>query len=159
MQHKAPIRSQGVGPAILGERRHPTDRSMQRQPHQSQHGSGWTDVQRHRRLSVPTITLATHALPVDGELPVRRQLVCGTDRGNAAARRDDQARQEQVRMRRHLARASRHRASGARDAYCNNRRTHPTFALGRSRSKRTGDRDIRGGPCRSDSMVHVKPPS
>ena len=77
-----------------------------------------------------------------GELPVRRQLVFGTDRGNAAARRDDQARQEQVRMRRHVARASRHRASGARDAYCNNRRTHPTFASGRSRSRRTGDRDI-----------------
>jgi hypothetical protein len=30
--------------------------------------------------------------PVGGELPVRRQLVFGTDRGNAAARRDDQAR-------------------------------------------------------------------
>src|ERR1700680_4175526 len=81
------------------------------------------------------------ATPVGGELPVRRQLVFGTDRGNAAARRDDQARQEQVRMRRHVARASRHRASGARDAYCNNRRTHPAFALGRSRRTR-----VRIGP-------------
>src|SRR5438034_3548485 len=42
----------------------------------------------------------TDAERVGGELPVRRKLVFGTDRGNAAARRDDQARQEQVRMRR-----------------------------------------------------------
>src|SRR6202521_6309985 len=69
---------------------------------------------------------------MSGELRVKRQSVSGTDRGNAAARRDDQARQEQVRMRRHVARASRHRASSARDAYCNNRRQTPTFALGRS---------------------------
>ena len=57
--------------------------------------------------------------PVGGEFPIKRQSGSETDRGNAAAKRDDQARQEQVRMRRRVARASCHRASGGRDARCN----------------------------------------
>src|SRR5437773_3760076 len=51
------------GPGNRGERRTPVDRSMQRQranPSTSQTGP---DVHSNLRLSVPTITLATHALP------------------------------------------------------------------------------------------------
>ncbi len=62
MQNKAPIRSQAVGPATLGERSDRIDRSMPRQNRQSQHGSDSAGVQGHLRLSIPTISLATHAL-------------------------------------------------------------------------------------------------
>ena len=48
-------------PETLGERRYPTDRSMQRQLHQSQHGSGWTNVHYHSKLSIPAVTFPTHA--------------------------------------------------------------------------------------------------
>src|SRR5204863_3467885 len=51
------------GPGNRGERRTPADRSTQRQranPSTSQTGP---DVHSNLRLSVPTITLATHALP------------------------------------------------------------------------------------------------
>ena len=72
--------------------------------------SNWRTARNRFRRAVAFAQSAAHASSrVDGELPVRRQLVFGTDRGNAAARRDDQAMQEQVRMRRHVARSSRHR--------------------------------------------------
>ena len=45
VQYKAPIRSQTVSPATLGERRNPIDRSTRRQLRQSQHGSDRSDVQ------------------------------------------------------------------------------------------------------------------
>ena len=60
MQHKAPIRSLTLGPAMLGERRNPIDRSTPRQIRQSQHGSDRADVREHIRLSVPAVALAAH---------------------------------------------------------------------------------------------------
>jgi hypothetical protein len=47
--------------------------------------------------------------PVGGEILVKRRSESETDHGNVAAKRDDQARQEQLRMRRRIARASCHR--------------------------------------------------
>ena len=60
VQNKAPIRSQTLGPATLGERSDQIDRSTQRQQGQSQHGSHLAGVQCHLRLSIPAIALATH---------------------------------------------------------------------------------------------------
>src|SRR6202521_5762110 len=57
--------------------------------------------------------------PVGGEILVKRRSESETDHGNVAAKRDDQARQEQLMIRRRIARASCHRASGGRDARCN----------------------------------------
>ena len=61
VQNKAPIRSQTLGPATLGERSDQIDRSTQRQQGQSQHGSHLAGVQCHLRLSVPAIAFAAHA--------------------------------------------------------------------------------------------------
>lgn len=61
MQDKAPMRSQAIGPVMLGERQEPTDKSTQRHFCQSQHGSGWSDVHRYYKLSIPAITSLTHA--------------------------------------------------------------------------------------------------
>ena len=72
-------------------------------------------------LGVSSSTLSRQIHRVGGELQFKRQLVSGRDRGNAAAKRDNQARQEKVRMRWHVARASCYRASGVRDTRCNNR--------------------------------------
>ena len=58
-------------------------------------------------------------LRVGGELPVKRQSGFEIDRGNAVAMRDDQAKQEQVRMHHRVAQALCRRVSGARDACCN----------------------------------------
>ena len=60
VQNKAPIRSRTTGPAMLGERRNPTDRSTPRHFHQSQHESGWIDVQGHFELSIPTVGFPAH---------------------------------------------------------------------------------------------------
>ena len=62
MQYKAPIRSQAVGPAMLGERSDRIDRSTPRQLRQSQHGSDSAGVRADRRLSVPTVCLPAHRL-------------------------------------------------------------------------------------------------
>src|SRR5689334_25029720 len=74
VQYKAPIRSQALSPMMLGERADQIDRSTQRQTRQSQHGSDSAGVPGHRRLSVPTVTLATHraAHTVLGQLGLKR---------------------------------------------------------------------------------------
>jgi signal transduction histidine kinase len=57
--------------------------------------------------------------PVGGEIAVKRQSVSGTDRGNAAAKRSDQAQQEQVRVRPRIGPAWSRRARDERDQRCN----------------------------------------
>jgi hypothetical protein len=94
---------------------------------------------------------STDAVPVRGEFVLRLESVCEKDRDNAPPKHIGQEQHAlAVRMMRgRVAPAWCHQGSGARDARCNNRRMPPTFALGRSRSKKTRDRDIRGGRCRS----------
>jgi hypothetical protein len=101
------------------------------------------------------------AEPVGGEFAFTPESVCETDRDNAASRHIGQAQHARAmrKMRRRVAPAWYRQESGARGARCSNPRMRPTFASGRSRSRTICDRDIRGGRCRSDSMVHVKPPS
>jgi len=88
----------------------------------------WQDAERARatlRIHVSldnAFELGTNSLEaVGGELPVKRQLVSGRDLGNASAKRDNQARRDQVRMRHHVVWVSCHRASGVRGTRCNNR--------------------------------------
>ena len=86
---------------------------------------GLVDNRSHRPLLKPTTeslraspmargrprpVLLHASAPVGGEFPITRQLESGIDRGNVAAKRDDRARQEQVRMRQRVARVSSHRA-------------------------------------------------
>jgi len=81
VQNKAPIRSQTLGPATLGERSDQIDRSTQRQQGQSQHGSHLAGVQCHLRLSIPTIVLTAHRLhhaELDEQAPVNRTRVLTT---------------------------------------------------------------------------------
>ena len=54
---------------------------------------------------------------VGGEILVKRGLESETDRGNVAAKRDNRARRTPLRMRRRIARASCHRASGERGGW------------------------------------------
>jgi hypothetical protein len=69
---------------------------------------------------------------VGGEILVKRRSGSETDQGNVAAKCDDQARQEQLRMR--IARASCHRASGGHDTRCNSPRIPSACAPLRARS-------------------------
>jgi hypothetical protein len=64
----------------------------------------------------PGSAAAARLHPVGGELAVKRQSGSETDRGNAGAKQDNQVRQREVRLRRRVAQASCHRASGGRDA-------------------------------------------
>src|SRR3984893_10459373 len=86
--------------------------------------------------------------PVGGEILVKRRSESETDHGNVAAKRDDQARQEQLRMRRRIARGSSHRASGGRDTRCNSPRIPSACAPGPRRSRKIPDQDT--PPDRSD---------
>jgi len=110
--------------------------------------------------AVKSIDLNTnHAKsPVRGELPVKRQLVSGRDRGSAAAKRDDQARHEEVSVRGHVARVSCHRASGVRDTRCNNRQIRPASVPGPRRSRKKRGQGTRAGLFRSTARRRgVKP--
>src|ERR1700732_1627610 len=86
---------------------------------------------------------------VGGEILVKRRSESETDHGNVAAKRDDQARQEQLRMRRRIARASYHRASGGRDRRCNSPRIPSAWAPGPPRSRKIPDQGTHAGPFRS----------
>ena len=83
----------------------------------------------------PRVPLCAARL-VSGEILVKRRSGSETDHGNVAAKRDDQARQEQLRMRRRIARGSCHRASGGRDTRCNSPRIPSACAPGPRRSQR-----------------------
>src|SRR5450755_933145 len=87
---------------------------------------------------------------VGGEILVKRRLESETDRGNVAAKRDDQARPEQPRMRRRIARASSLRASDGRDTRCNNFCSRSACAPGPPHSKKIPDQGTHAGLFRLD---------
>src|ERR1700730_10932102 len=97
-----------------------------------------------RRSSNPMQILA-----VGAEILVKRRSGSETDHGNVAAKRDDQARQEQWRMRRRVARAPCHRASGGRGTRCNSPRIPSACAPGPRRSRKIPDRGTHAGSFRS----------
>src|ERR1700730_14185851 len=74
--------------------------------------------------------------PVGGEILVKRRSESETDHGNVAAKRDDQARQEQLRMRR-------------RDARCNSPCIPSACAPSPRRSRTIPDRGTHAGSFRS----------
>ena len=99
---------------------------------------------------------AAHALgitlhPVRGEFALTPESVCETDRDNAASTHigEEQRTRAVRKTRRRVAPAWCRQGSGARGARCSNPRMRPTYASGRSRSRRICGPDIRGGPCRS----------
>src|ERR1700726_3302376 len=88
-------------------------------------------------------------MPVGGEILVKQRSESETDHGIVAAKRDDQTRQEQLRMRRRIARASCHRASGGRDTRCNSPRIPSACAPGPRRSRKIPDQGTHAGSFRS----------
>ena len=86
---------------------------------------------------------------VRGEFAIRRRSVSETTHGNAAAKRVDQAQQEQGVLHRCVALAWHRRASGAREKRCNSPEMHPASTSDPLRSRRRRGRDILGERCRS----------
>lgn len=89
VQYKAPIRSQALGPATLGERHDQIDRSTQRQTGQSQHGSDSAGVLGHIKLSIPAVFLTAHA--ANEAMPGQHILVKRAGILTAPIRMDDQS--------------------------------------------------------------------
>jgi hypothetical protein len=85
------------------------------------------------------------SLLVGGEIEVRRRSESETDRGNVAATRDGQARLEQLRIRRRVARGSSRRANDGLDASCNTFYNRAACAPSPRRSKKIPDQSTPAG--------------
>ena len=114
-----------------------------------QDAAGRTRMVRNGHL--PERAIQTGLGPVRGEFVLRPESVCETDLDNAASKYIGEGQQARSvrKMRRRVAPAWCRQGSDAPGARCSNLRMRPTYASGRSRSRRICGLDIRGGPCRS----------